>query len=1084
VRFAVLGPLEAVDTEGRPVAVGGSRLRALLAMLALDAGRTVPAETLVDGLWGAEPPDGAANALQSLVSRLRRALGAAAIDSVAGGYRLATARDTVDAHRFGTAASAGRQALAAGDAARAAALLGDALALWRGPALADVRDAPFAAAAADRLEEQRLAAVEDHAEAGLALGRHAAVAAELAEPGARYPLRERLQALRMRALYAGGRQAEALGVWEDTRRALADELGVDPSPELAATHLAVLRADPALTAAAPAAAPAPAPPRTNLRAALTSFVGRDADVDRVRHLLAGARLVTLLGPGGSGKTRLAGESASRLAAAPGAGFADGAWLVELAPVTDPSEVPHAVLSALGIRPDTGMLAERAAATTAGAAAAPPPTGPLDRLTTALADRRMLLVLDNCEHVLDAAAQLAATVLASCPDVRVLATSREALGVTGEVLCPVQPLELPAPDADATAAVRAAAVRLFADRAGAVQPAFAVDDGTVGAVTRICRQLDGMPLAIELAAARLRGLTVEQVAGRLDDRFRLLTAGDRTALPRHQTLRAVVQWSWELLDEPERRLLRRLSVFAGGATLESIEAVCAGPDLPAADILDLLASLREKSLLELSGLDRYRLLETIRAYGDAELAAAGEKDRIRAAHAAHFLELVLAAEPELLGRDQLVWLDRLRAEHDNTLAAIRSSLDARDVRTALRFVGAVCWSWWLRGYRTEGQAWARQVLAVVGDDPPPDLAEAYLICRGSAFEWFPDEETIRDVLATTRDLTGEVPNHPLLLLMTVMLTALGGDMPRALRILDRVIDGGGDSWRVAAARLFRGNLLVNDGELGKATEDYERSRATFAELGERWGMSQALVAASEMAGYQGDYARSSELLEEAGQLAHELGATEERPEILIRLAQLWTKAGEVDRAQAYLEDARQLMDSMDNRFARTILGLVEADIHRRRGDLAMAREVIDTAVAELDTLSPNMPQQFRALVVTQLAMLAMHEGDFGRARALARESLTYRGSLRDGPVTAMNLVGLAAVYARTGDEALAAVLVGAAENQRGVPDLGDADLLDLVARLQEVLGEEEYAARFAHGRGLALPELLDELGIDPGVMSGP
>jgi tetratricopeptide (TPR) repeat protein len=654
-----------------------------------------------------------------------------------------------------------------------------------------------------------------------------------------------------------------------------------------------------------------------------------------------------------------------------------------------------------------------------------------------------------------------------------------------VLCPVQPLELPAPDADAPTAGRAAAVRLFADRAGAVQPAFAVDGTTVGAVTRICRQLDGMPLAIELAAARLRGLTVDQVAGRLDDRFRLLTAGDRTALPRHQTLRAVVRWSWELLDEPERLLLRRLSVFAGGATLESIEAVCAGPDLPAADILDLLASLREKSLLELAGLDRYRLLETIRAYGDAELAAAGEKERIRAAHAAHFLELALAADPELLGRDQLVWLDRLRAEHDNTLAAVRASLDARDVRTALRFVGALCWSWWLRGYRTEGQAWGRQVLAAVENHaPPPDLAEEYLICRMSEFEWFPDSETIRDILGATRELVGEAPDRPLLLLMTVMLTALDGDMPRALRILDRVIDAGGDPWRVAAARLFRGNLLVNEGELGKAKEDYERARATFAMLGERWGMSQALVAASEMAGYQGDYARSSELLEEAGQLAGELGAAEERPEIVLRLAQLWTKAGELDRAEAYLEDARQLMDGMDNQFGRAMMGFVEADLHRRRGDLARAREVLDGVVAELDNMPPNMPQQFRAMVVTQLARLSLHEGDFGRARALARQSLTYRGSLHDGPITAMNLVGLAEVYARTGDEAFAAVLVGASEGQRGVPDLGDPELLELVGRLQEVLGEKEYAARFARGRDLALADLLDELGIDPGVMSGP
>jgi predicted ATPase/DNA-binding SARP family transcriptional activator len=633
VQIALLGPLEVRTDSGPPAEVGGARLRALLILLALDAGRVATTQRLIEGVWGAAPPLGAANALQALVSRLRRAVPDLPVESHPAGYRLAIPPDQVDVARFERLAGAGQAALPH-DPAAAAGLLREALGLWRGAALADVADADFARAPAARLTELRLSTIEDRIEAELKLGASGAdVLAELEELAAEHPLRERLVALLVRALYAAGRPADALAAYERARNLLADQLGVDPSPALAALHVAILRGDPDLV---PAPVPTPdATPRTNLRAALTSFVGREEDVVRVGKLVSESRLTTLIGPGGAGKTRLAVESArTRLDQMP-----DGVWLVELAPVTDGSEVPWSVLTALGLR-EQALLAPRSRTLSPAEPNEARGVGePLDRLVGALADKRLLLVLDNCEHLIDAAAATVDRLLGACPGVRVLATSREPLRITGENLWPVEPLAMPPADAPAREVTCYPSVRLFADRAAAVRPGFAVDDQTVAPVVRICRALDGMPLAIELAAARLRSMTPEQVATRLDDRFRLLTGGSRTALPRHQTLRAVVDWSWELLDEAERALLRRLAVFAGGATAEAAEQVCAGP-VAAADVFDLLTVLVDKSLVVAvgDGRPRYRLLETIRAYGLERLAEAGEAEQVRRLHAEHFLAL--------------------------------------------------------------------------------------------------------------------------------------------------------------------------------------------------------------------------------------------------------------------------------------------------------------------------------------------------------------------------------------------------------------------------------------------------------------
>ena len=686
MQIGILGSFEVRADDGSYADVPGARLRALLVALALEPGHIVPKATLIDWIWGEHPPADAANALQRLVSRLRKALPDGAVEGQTDGYRLRTEPDAVDAVRFERLLARARHE----EDPRRLRLLREALALWRGPALQDVglQESPAFDAAVARLERLRLAAIEDRFEAELSVGNGAELVAELTDLVAAHPVRERLAAALMRALVAAGRDTEALLAYQRTREALADALGVDPSPELSALHVALLRGE---------LGQREKTRKTNLRAELTSFVGKDADVAAVRELIAEHRLTTIIGPGGAGKTRLAAETARTLL---GDGdLQDGTWLVELAPIRAEDDVAQAALAALGLRD----------ALLGGA----PNAEPTERLIAAIRDRAALLVLDNCEHVIDSAAAFAHRVLGECQRLRILATSREPLGITGEALWPVEPLALPPSDASPAEIESAPAVRLLRDRAGAIRRDFTADARTLSTMARVCRALDGMPLAIELAAARLRTMSIDQLASRLDDRFSLLTSGSRTALPRHRTLRAVVDWSWELLSDAERMVLRRLSVFSGGASLEAAENVCVNEAVKPAQVLELLTALVEKSLLvagsnsngnpNSSGADapRYRMLGTIKEYAGQQLAAAGESDLARQAHLAYFIELTETAEPNLRRAEQLGWLATLSAEHDNIGTAMRGALAAGEAQPAMRLAAGSGWYWWLAGHKTEG-----------------------------------------------------------------------------------------------------------------------------------------------------------------------------------------------------------------------------------------------------------------------------------------------------------------------------------------------------------------------------------------------
>ncbi|MFC7584913.1 BTAD domain-containing putative transcriptional regulator [Nonomuraea antimicrobica] len=590
MRFAVLGPLEVTTDDGRAVRVPELKVRALLACLLAHPGQVVADERLIRALWGPQPPGNPLGALRARVSQLRRALDEAEpgarelVVTRPPGYLVAAG---TDARRFQEALERSRAAAEPGERA---ALLAEALSWWRGPAFADFADlaaGTLTRGAALRLEEQRLTALEDYADVRLDLGQDASQLGELAELAARHPARERFHALLMRALYRSGRQAEALEVYHALRERLRDELGLDPGPEIVALHRAILEQSPSLRRP-PGIAP---PPPARLPEPLTQLVGRDDVLAELVDLPGTARLVTLTGTGGVGKSRLALEAARLLSGS----FPGGAHLVELAAVPGSltGGVVDAVAAALGLRADDGAA------------------DPAERIAAALGARRTLLVLDNCEHVVEPVAKLTELLLRAGPQTRVIATSREPLGVTGEVV-----RQVPALGADA-------AMRLFAVRAAEAAPGFALTEADAGAVETICRRLDGIPLALELAAARVRALGVRVVAERLDDRFRLLSAGRRAGPTHQRTLRAAIDWSWDLLTEPERIVLRRLAVQAGGCTLEAAERVCAvpmpipggppgdaelaaeepaagPPDLDPADVVDLLGRLVDRSLVVRAG----------------------------------------------------------------------------------------------------------------------------------------------------------------------------------------------------------------------------------------------------------------------------------------------------------------------------------------------------------------------------------------------------------------------------------------------------------------------------------------------------
>ena len=1069
MQIAILGPLE-VRSGDTLVDVAGSRLRHLLIRLALDAGRPVSGAALADAVWGDQPPADEANALQSLVSRLRRALGGAGLVGQSPiGYRLAVEPGDVDANRFEQLARAGAEALRSGAQSKAASLLREALALWRGPALADVEDAPFAAATMSRLHDLRLTAIQDRIDADLALGNGAQVVAELDALAAEHPLDERIAGQRMKALTGVGRQAEALADYERVRARLADELGVDPSAELREIHLAVLRGG--------AAAPRDAAPRTNLRAQLTSFVGRDDEVARIGKLLDEGRLVTLVGPGGAGKTRLAVEAAAVLVD----GVPDGVWFVELASVTDAADVPQTVLGSLGLR--ESYLIEQPTKMT--------PRDATSRLLDGLSDKRAVVVLDNCEHLIDATAELTDQLLARCRALRVVTTSREPLGILGESLIVVPPLGQPAPDAAPAVALEYPAVRLFADRAAAVRPDFRIDDRNVRSVVEIVRRLDGLPLAIELAAARLRSLPIDEIAARLSDRFRLLTGGSRTALPRHRTLRAVVEWSWDLLTPPERTLVERLAVFPAGATPRSAEAVCADADLPADDVLDLLASLVDKSLLQESGQTdvRYRMLETIREYGQERLAERDELSGIRAAHAAYFAELVKEAEPHLRRPEQLVWIAVLNAERDNVLAALRHLGDQGDAQAALDMAVSIGWYWSLLGSHVEALTWISFALDLPGETDPVTrlVGEAIRVMNSTISPALLPEEDVEGGMRRIADLSArldevDVTSIPVLALLKPVVAMFGGDPGRVGQLIEESF-ASPDPWVRAALRSLRAAVAENGGDVESLRVDAEQAVREFRELGDRWGLANSLQMLAQVKTVSGEIDDAIATYEEALGLVVEMGAREDQALMHVRMADLRMRNGDMDEARRLVEVADRMSEAtgsvMETLFARAVM----AEFARLDGDMPEARRLRDESLRTLGEISPAHPIQGhgKAIILAIAAKQDLVDGelDLGRER-LAAAYETAIGT-KDMPIVASVGVAVADLAVRTAQPVDAAEMLGAAARLRGADDATNLDIRRLTAMLRETLGGAAFADTYERGRALdreAAIARLDPAGLRP------
>jgi predicted ATPase/DNA-binding SARP family transcriptional activator len=1040
VQIGLLGPFEVRTADGVFAEVPGARLRGLLIALALEPGHVVPKARLVDWIWGERPPSDAANALQRLASRLRKALPTGLIEGQPGGYRLTVAPDAVDALRFERLLAQARQEEGPGRVR----LLREALALWRGAAMQDValEDSQAFDAAVTRLEGLRLTAMEDRFEAEVSLGQGVEVIAELTDAVTAHPLRERLAAALMRALVAAGRDSEALLTFERTREALADALGADPSPELSALHIALLRGE---------LGRREENRRTNVRAELTSFVGREEDLAAVRELITEHRLTTLVGPGGSGKTRLATEAARTLIG----DLPDGVWLVELAAIGADGDVAQATLAGLGLR--DALL---------GAA---PSADVVDGLIAAIREREALLILDNCEHVIEAAAKFADRVLGECRRLRILATSREPLGITGEALWVVEPLALPEGDASAGEIASSPAVRLLRDRAGAVRKDLEVDEHILSAMARICRALDGMPLAIELAAARLRTMSIEQLANRLDDRFRLLTSGSRTALPRHKTLRAVVDWSWELLTDAERTVLRRLSVFSGGASLEAAERVCAGDAVGREEVLELLTSLAEKSLLlaEGAGAPRYRMLGTIKEYAAQRLAEAEESDPARRAHLAYFTELTETAEPHLRRAEQLDWLATLEAEHDNIGAAMRGALAAGEAQPAMRLAAAAGWYWWLGGHRAEGLELivaATKTPGLVSDDVRAMVYALVVQFLGSGRG---DEHQVAEWIHQAYRFSQRSQRRNPLLGLVAALERMLQEPDASSSAFEPLLDSE-DPWVGALARWQLGKIRIMIGQGGRDAEaSLEMALAEFRTLGERFGISLVLSELGDFIAMRGEFAGSCEHYEQAIAVITEVGAIEDVIGLRTRQALLHWLHGDHAASAAAIAEAERCADGVTWPYALVELALAKAELARWGGDAGEARHQLGVAT----TLMGDDAEQanIRAGIHDMLGYLADDLREVRTHRVAAWQAASEAGHAL---LIARVLVGVADLAVRLGQHEQAARLLAASVGVRGLPDRSHPDAARIERDARRHLGEARFAEVMREGTQTSWSQLVE------------
>jgi len=1192
LEFRVLGTFEAT-AHGRLIPIGSPKQRALLAMLVLELNRVVSLDAIVDELWGSRPLANPNASVQSLVSRLRHSLSgacpAAEVRLVGRepGYLLEADRLQVDANRFEAAVDSGREAFQRGDARTAALVLEDALRLWRGPALADMADRRFARLEAARLDDARLAAEEELIEAELAVGRPERALARLERHVGENPLRERAWGQLMVALYRLGRQGDALRAYQEVRKVLREELGLEPTPWLRELEDHILQQRPELdglpqrlpgvvgtpgpharpaddtavflftdieastrrwegdqeamsqdltrhdellrqaveegggrvfshtgdglcaafatargalaaavagqrslcgqpwASAAPlrvrmaihagaaeqrdgnyvgqalnrtarlltlghggqvlcshvvadlvrdhlppdvsltplgeqqladltrpesvfqvcsADLPSTFPPlrsprsrRHNLPGALTSFVGRTRELDEVRGLIRSARLVTLTGVGGVGKTRLAVEAITKLLDE----FADGAWLVELGPVNEPGLVAPTLMAALGLT---------SAGTPAGSGSVS------DRLCEHLEDRRVLLLFDNCEHLLDATAELIHLLLSRCPAVAVAATSRELFGLPGEIAWRVPPLSVPSPEISGLADLAGSdAVTLFCERARAAQPGFDLSAANAVAVAQICRRLDGIPLALELAAARIRVLGAQQIAERLDDRFRLLKGGARSSVPRHQTLRATVDWSHDLLPAPERTALRRLSVFPGSFDLEAAEAVvgddAGGGTAVGFDVLDLVSRLVDKSLIGVEGgsVDvRYRLLETVREYGGEKLAEAGETEAIQQRHRDFFLSLAARYPFDECVNHTTVALRVAAVNHDNFRSALDWSLDRRQSDAALRLADFL-WPYWLFTRPEEGLAWMAKALAAAGDVVTPArvdalIGQAMLLQTLGATELGQIEQSLENARAMAVRTQFAYRAH-LAEYFLGELALIRGDREAADTLLGQALAGLGNArFPVGAAWTHHclGWLAMADGELARAEAHFRRTAALVGafEWDERIRIH-ALAGLAVVAAASGRHDQARSLAAEAVSLARVSPARPTLAMALVRAGEVAVLSGESLRG--VVPDLIGFLDQFGRSSWTADAFEMAALLHESEGRSTVAARLLGASRALREASGGRL--EGNATLATRLQACREHlEKELGAAALVDHETHGAAMSVRDALGYALEQLG--------------------------------------------------------------------------------
>ncbi|GAB2558942.1 AfsR/SARP family transcriptional regulator [Nocardia heshunensis] len=1128
MQIGLLGSVLVTAPDGAVVEIGGARVRALLALLASQAGRPVPPARLIDDIWGEDLPTDAVNALQTLVKRLRAMLPGIVVREP-GGYMLALADEAIDVLGFTAALNDGRSHLAAGHVEAAARCFDTALGLWRGEPLVDVGESPGLSEIAAGLTELRLTALELRADAYEALGRSEEVIRDLGVAVAAHSLRETLAARLIRALVTVGRRSEALQVFQRTEAVLRDELAIEPSPglrhTLAEIHLSTPVNDvdndpvpPTRPSAAIAASstgraaieaghsvivqsgrdssptprhsivsPVPsgvlvsqainlvgavAPSRGEvwthsenpvLPRRFTSFLGRGPDVQGVLRLLGLSRLVTLIGSGGVGKTRLASEMLD----AHGRHWPDGCVFVDLATVdrersvhTQPSAVGVAISAALG-QVDYGGQ---------------PTASWVEVVSRSMDDRRMLLVLDNCEHVVDAAAYSIELLLRRLPLLTVLTTSREALGAEGERLYPVRPLAVPGRGASLTQAENSPAVRLFTDRVAAVRPDFSLSEDTCADVCAIVQGLEGVPLAIELAAARLQALPLRDVADRVADRFQLLTSTSRSSVPRHRSLRAAIAWSWELLTDAESRMARRFSVFAGGATLEAISR------MSGEEVIDVLGSLVAKSLVEFDG-ERYRMVESIRAYAAEQLDHFGEHEELAAALFDYMVEFTDAVTDGLLGPHKHEWMLRIAAEHSNCVAALNWALRSGDADRVQRLYGNVVWGWLIHSVCGVVSGFRRDVLTLVGERPPAENTAALLVRRSvederpchtnsepSQIRSNTEEFTHQIAMATSQSR----PHQPVFVLNLALHRLLDGD--------DRLTSECAD----AATNWLRDDaLFAQESATTRSESPHRRPYSLEAAVqylsvyGDPRSHSKALLTLASYRTHLFGLATAVALVDRAVGLLDDSWSVGERVGVLCLAADLHLLADDIDTGANYLARAEELLPAPLPTHLQRLLLADQAHLALRRGNLDCAielyRQLHDPSASAGSALIGPTDGIGLTILVGSRTYYAVALLEAGRPDAAARELIPAREM-----ATTMSSALLAEV-------AVVSALIADADArpEHGARILGVVDRLNrrlgvervgpdhkrALTRVRAALGSERFVTEFAAGEAVPDTEVI-------------